>query len=83
MCAHMWRRMTAIAARQSTGETTPHPGYADSLRVGKWIEDVFGWIKTVAGSRKAKLRGLARVDWAFPAAAYDLVRLPKLVGAAT
>lgn len=65
--------------------TTRHPGYADSLRVRKRIEEVFGWIKTVAGLRKTRLRGLAKVDWAFTfaVAAYDLVRMPKLVGAAT
>ena len=64
--------------------TTRHPGYAASLRVRKRIEEAFGWIKTVAGLRKTKLRGLAKVDWAFTfaAAAYDLVRVPKLVGAA-
>ena len=63
--------------------TTRHPGYGDSLRIRKRLEEAFGWIKTVAGLRKAKLRGLAKVDWAFTfaAAAYDLVRIPKLVGA--
>jgi len=52
--------------------------------VRKRIEEAFGWIKTVAGLRKTKLKGLAKVDWAFTfaAAAYNLVRLPKLVGAA-
>jgi hypothetical protein len=29
------------------------------------IEELFGWIKTVGGLRKVKLRGLAKVDWAF------------------
>ena len=50
----------------------------------KRIEEAFGWIKTVAGLRKTRLRGLAKVDWAFTfsTAAYNLVRLPKLVGAA-
>jgi hypothetical protein len=35
--------------------------------------------------RQTKLRGLAKVDWAFTfvAAAYNLVRLPKLIGATT
>ena len=38
-------------------------------------------MKTVAGMRKTKLRGLPKVDWAFTfaAAAYNLVRLPKLM----
>jgi IS5 family transposase len=64
--------------------TTRHPGYGKSQRLRKRIEEAFGWIKTVAGLRKTKLRGLAKVDWAFTfaAAAYNLVRLPKLVGAA-
>jgi transposase len=64
--------------------TTRHPGYAASQRVRKRIEEAFGWIKSVAGLRQTKLRGLAKVDWAFTfaAAAYDLVRLPKLIGSA-
>ncbi|SEP35504.1 hypothetical protein SAMN05216228_11071, partial [Rhizobium tibeticum] len=39
------------------------------------------WIKTVAGQDKTKFRGRDRVGWAFTfaAAAYDLVRLPKLM----
>jgi IS5 family transposase len=61
--------------------TTRHPGYGASQRIRKRIEEAFGWIKTVAGMRKTKLRGLAKVDWAFTfaAAAYNLVRLPKLL----
>ncbi len=65
--------------------TTRHPGYAKSQRIRKRIEEAFGWIKTVAGLRKTKLRGLARVDWSFTfaAAAYNLVRAPKLIAMAT
>ena len=64
--------------------TTRHPGYARSQRIRKRIEEAFGWIKGVAGLRQIKLRGLAKVDWAFAlaAAAYDLVRAPKLMAAA-
>jgi hypothetical protein len=42
-------------------------------------------MKTVAGLRKTRFRGLARVDWAFTfaAAAYNLVRAPKLIQAAS
>ena len=62
-----------------------HPGYAASQRVRKRIEEAFGWIKTVAGLRKTKLRGLPKVDWSFTfaAGAYNLVRAPKLIAAAT
>ena len=65
--------------------TTRHPGYANSQRIRKRIEEAFGWIKGVGGLRQTKLRGLAKVDWAFTfvAAAYNLVRLPKLIGATT
>jgi transposase len=63
--------------------TTRHPGYAKSQRIRKRIEEAFGWIKGVGGLRQTKLRGLAKVDWAFTfaAAAYDLVRAPKLLAA--
>jgi transposase len=63
--------------------TTRHPGYAASQRIRKRIEEAFGWIKTVAGMRQTKFRGLPKVHWAFTfaAAAYNLVRLPKLIGA--
>ena len=66
------------------GRTTRHPGYAVSLRERKRIEEVFGWMKTVAGMRKTRHRGTARVGWMFTltAAAYNLVRMPKLLGAA-
>jgi transposase len=65
------------------GRTTRHPGYAVSGRMRKRIEEVFGWSKAAAGFRKTHHRGLARVAWMFTltATAYNLVRLPKLVGA--
>jgi transposase len=74
------RRRSAI-----DGRTTRHPGYGASQRMRKRIEEAFGWVKTVAGLRKTKLRGLPKVDWAFTfaAAAYNLVRVPKLIEAAT
>ncbi|MER9625926.1 MULTISPECIES: IS5 family transposase [unclassified Mesorhizobium] len=67
------------------GRTTRHSGYAVSQRIRKRIEEAFGWIKTVAGQAKTKLRGRDRVGWAFTfaAAAYNLVRLPKLLAAPT
>jgi transposase len=65
--------------------TTRHPGYAVSQRIRKRIEEAFGWIKTVAGQEKTRFRGTDRVGWAFTfaAAAYNLVRLPKLLPEAT
>ena len=69
-------RRSAIDSR-----TTCHPGYAVSLRIRKRIEEVFGWAKTCGGLRKTRHRGLPRVGWSFTltAAAYNLVRLPKLM----
>ena len=72
-------RSSAIDAR-----TTRHPGYAVSQRKRKRVEEIFGWIKAVAGLRKTKHRGRKRVDWmfTFAAAAYNLVRLRNLTPAA-
>jgi transposase len=66
------------------GRTTRHPGYEVSLRIRKRIEEAFGWAKTVAGLRKARHRGLPKIDWqfTFAMAAYNLIRLPKLLDAA-
>jgi transposase len=65
------------------GRTTRHAGYGMSQRIRKRIEEGFGWIKTTAGQRKTRFRGRDKVGWAFAfaAAAYNLVRLPKLLGA--
>ena len=64
--------------------TTRHPGYAASQRLRKRIEEGFGWIKTTGGLAKTRHRGLDRVGWMFTltAAAYNLVRLPKLLAEA-
>src|SRR4051812_24797440 len=65
------------------GRVTRHPGYAVSQQIRKRIEEAFGWMKTVAPLRKTRHRGVPRVGWQFTltAAAYNLIRLPKLLGA--
>jgi transposase len=67
---------SAIDAR-----TTRHPGYAISIRRRKLVEEPFGWAKTVGGLARPKLKGLARQGFAFTfvMAAYNLVRLPRLI----
>lgn len=72
------QRRTAI-----DGRTTRHAGYEISQRCRKRIEEVFGWIKSSAGLAKVKVRGRARVDAVFTLAlaAYNLIRLPKLLAA--
>ena len=68
------RRRSAIDAR-----TTRHAGYAVSQRRRKLVEEVFGWVKSVAGGRKLRYRGVARNQlWAeLTAAAYNLVRMAR------
>jgi transposase len=60
--------------------TTRHEGYGVSQRKRKRVEEVFGWIKTIALQRKTRFRGLDRVGWMFTlaAAAYNLVRIRNL-----
>lgn len=74
------RRRTTI-----DGRTTRHAGYAVSQRIRKRIEETFGWIKAAAGYAKTRFRGTERVDAAFTlaTAAYNLVRLPRLLAEAT
>jgi transposase len=61
--------------------TTRHGGYAISQKKRKRIEECFGWMKDIALLRKLKHRGLHKVGWifSFAAAAYNLVRLRKLI----
>src|SRR6201993_3126530 len=71
-------RSSAIDAR-----TTRHPGYAISQQKRKRTEEPFGWGKTIGGLARPMLRGVARLRFKFTLtmAAYDLIRLPKLLGA--
>jgi hypothetical protein len=71
-------RRSAIDAR-----TTRHPGYRISTIKRKRIEEPFGWMKTVGGLRKTRHRGRGLVEWFFvlTAAAYNLIRIPKLLAA--
>jgi transposase len=63
--------------------TTRHPGYKVSQVKRKRVEEIFGWLKTIALLRKTKHKGLLRVGWmfAFAASAYNLVRMRNLVPA--
>jgi transposase len=63
--------------------TTRHVGYAVSQQKRKLIEQGFGWMKTVGGLRKLRHRGGPLVTWifTFAAAAYNIVRLRRLLPA--
>jgi transposase len=65
--------------------TIRHPGYAVSQRKRKLVEQAFGWMKTVGGLRKLRHRGGHLVTWifTFTAAAYNIVRLRRLLEATT
>ena len=74
---HIARKATSII----DARTTRHPGYALSQKKRKRIEEIFGWLKTVAGLRKTRHRGVARVQWVFTfaLAVYNLVRMRTLL----
>ena len=73
---HGKRRKTAVPP-----EVAASLGYAISLRLRKRIEEGFGWMKTVGGLTQVKVRGLdkVRAAFVFAMAAYNIVRLPKLL----
>ena len=75
--AHVARRLRGAAIDR---RTTRHHGYGTSQRIRKRIEEAFGWMKTLGGIR----RGTERVEWSFTfaAAAYNPVRLAKLLNVA-
>ena len=79
---HVARNTTRRFGRSAIdARTTRHAGYAASQRNRKRIEEAFGWMKSIGGMRRPMLRGTDRVGWAFTfaAAAYNLIRLPKLM----
>ena len=78
---HVAQNITAHRGSAIDGRTTRHPGYGISQIIRKRIEEANGWIKIVAGMARTLHRGLDRVGWMFQlrAAAYNLVRLPKLL----
>ena len=62
------------------GRTTRHPGYTVSQQKRKLVEEIFGWLKTIALLRKTRHRGVRRVGsmFTFAAAVYNLVRIRNL-----
>jgi transposase len=73
------RRRSAI-----DGRTTRHAGYAISQVFRKRVEEIFGWLKTVANFRKTRFKGIERTQLAsyLVGAAYNLMRMAKLLAAA-
>jgi transposase len=71
--------------QRSTVAPTRHPGHGVSMRIRKRIEEPFGWMKTVGGSRKLRYIGRQRNRAWFEinAAVYNLIRITALDAAAT
>jgi len=71
-------RKTALDRR-----TIRHAGYGISQCIRKRIEEIFGWSKAIGGLAQVKVRGLCKVNavFIFGLAAYNLIRLPKLLEA--
>jgi IS5 family transposase len=71
-------RASAIDAR-----TTRHDGYRISQRIRKRVEEIFGWLKSVANFRKTRYRGIERTQLAahLNGAAYNLLRIAKITAA--
>ena len=69
--------------------TTRHPGYEISGRIRTRVEEVFGWTKEQAGYRRVKVRDRRKTEAVFTpdrvrgrlfaTAAYNLIRIPKLL----
>jgi transposase len=78
---HVAQNITARRGSNVDGRTTRHAGYRISQVVRKRIEEANGWIKEVGGMAQTKFRGQRRVGWmfTFKAAAYNLIRLPRLL----
>lgn len=78
---HVTQNLTRPGGSAIDARTTRHTGYAMSQYARPRIEPAFGWLKNIAWIRKVKLRGLANVDWlfVFASAAFNLIRLPKLL----
>lgn len=68
-------RGSAIDAR-----TTRHIGYQLSIGIRRRVESIFGWLKTIGGLRRTRLRGRQRTRFAalMGAAAYNLMRIARL-----
>ena len=65
-------------------EAAASVGYEISMRCRKRIEEPFGWGKCIGGLAQLKVRGLDKVRtvFIFAMAAYNIVRLPKLLHSA-
>ena len=80
MTPHVAQNDTRRGGSAIDARTTRHAGYAKSQHASTRIERAFGWLKTIAGLRKVKLRGLPNVDtlFVFASAAFNIRRIVTL-----
>jgi hypothetical protein len=66
-------------------EEREDPGFGESQKKRKRVEQVFGWIKQAAGMWQTKFRGRRRVEWMFRLAtsALNLRRMQRLMAVTT
>jgi hypothetical protein len=78
---HVAQNITPKRGSAIDGRTTRHPGYEISQRIRKRVEEIFGWMKTVANFRKTRFKGRDRTEHAsyLVGAAYNLLRIAKLL----
>jgi transposase len=78
---HVTQNLARRGGSAIDGRTTRHDGYAQSQQARPRVEPAFGWLKCIGSLRKVKLRGLAKIDalFVFASAAFNLLRLPKLL----
>ncbi len=78
---HVTQNLARRGGSAIDARTTRHDGYAMSQHARPRVEPAFGWLKSIGWLRKVKLRGLAKVDWlvVFASAAFNLIRLPKVL----
>lgn len=84
---HVPVRKGSIKATDAAGEARRRArrrqktkGYALSQRLRKRVEEIFGWLKTVAGQGRTRFVGRWKIRQAFTlaAAAYNLLRMVRL-----
>lgn len=76
--------LAQVTGRRTPGldrRTTRHVGYALSQRCRKKVEEFFGWMKTIGGLRKSRVRGVARTQHYahLVGTAYNLLRICRLI----
>lgn len=78
---HVAQNKNASGGSSIDGRTTHHVGYDISQRLRKRVEEIFGWMKTVGGFRRTRMKGAERTQMAayVVGAAYNLRRMVNIL----